>query len=72
MGVGGRLLEKCLTTVELTLPEVKEACLHVQTSNDEAIAFYQKYGFQVTETIKNYYKRIDPPDAVLLQKSLGI
>jgi len=70
MGVGSRLLEKCLSIVEASLPEVKEAYLHVQTSNDDAIAFYQKYGFEVIETIKDYYRRIDPPDAVVLSKPL--
>jgi len=38
--------------------------------NDEAIAFYKKFGFEVQETIPGYYKKLDPPDAVLLVKRL--
>ena len=43
----------------------------LQTSNDEAIRFYQRFGFSVGDTISGYYKRLDPPHAVLLKKKLG-
>jgi hypothetical protein len=41
-----------------------------QINNEEAIKFYSRFGFEVAETIKGYYKRLDPPDAVLLRKQL--
>lgn len=44
--------------------------LHVQTSNSVAIQFYRKFGFEITETIRNYYKRIEPPDCYILLKKL--
>lgn len=44
--------------------------LHVQTSNRIAIQFYHKFGFEITETIRNYYKRIEPPDCYILLKKL--
>uniref|UniRef100_A0A674P9H4 N-alpha-acetyltransferase 50 n=1 Tax=Takifugu rubripes TaxID=31033 RepID=A0A674P9H4_TAKRU len=44
--------------------------LHVQINNESAIDFYQRFGFQIIETKKNYYKRIEPADAHVLQKSL--
>lgn len=43
---------------------------HVQVSNDEAISFYQKFGFEIVGQKDSYYKRIDPPDAYILQKNL--
>ncbi|GFO29925.1 N-alpha-acetyltransferase 50 [Plakobranchus ocellatus] len=43
--------------------------LHVQVSNEGAIKFYEKHGFTIAEEKKNYYKRIEPADAYLLQKS---
>lgn len=44
--------------------------LKCQVNNEEAIRFYGRYGFEVAETIAGYYKRLDPPDAVLLRKRL--
>ena len=41
-----------------------------QTNNDEAIRFYSRFGFEVGETVPGYYKRLDPPDAVVLRKRL--
>ncbi|EFN58662.1 hypothetical protein CHLNCDRAFT_13632, partial [Chlorella variabilis] len=70
MGAGSALLERCLQHCAAQLPEVAEALLHVQTSNEEAMRFYGRYGFEVGETIPGYYKRLDPPDAVVLRKAL--
>lgn len=43
---------------------------HVQVNNDSAIEFYKKFGFEVVDLKKNYYKRIEPADAYVLQKNL--
>ncbi|RWS30632.1 N-acetyltransferase-like protein [Leptotrombidium deliense] len=45
--------------------------LHVQINNESAINFYKKFGFEIVETKQNYYKRIEPADAHVLQKSLN-
>ena len=45
-------------------------CRHVQVNNDSAIEFYKKFGFEIVETKKQYYKRIEPSDAYVLQKTL--
>ena len=45
-------------------------CRHVQVSNDEALEFYQKSGFSIVDTKEQYYKRIDPPHAFVLQRDL--
>lgn len=71
MGVGTRLVQRCLSILESSLPEVNEAYLHVQVNNNEAINFYKRFGFEVGEVLENYYRRIDPPHAVILKKDLG-
>lgn len=70
MGLGSMLLNRCLDMVQLCLPEVHVAKLHVQVGNDDAIRFYEKHGFEIVERIENYYVRVEPRHAVVLQKSL--
>jgi ribosomal protein S18 acetylase RimI-like enzyme len=62
------LLEFAIETAKKR--DVDEIYLHVQTSNEEAINFYKKFEFEVVETIKDYYKRIEPRDCYVLQKPL--
>lgn len=50
-----------------TVPLVRR---HVQISNEGAIDFYKKFGFEIVETKEHYYKRIEPADAHVLQKTL--
>lgn len=45
-------------------------CLHVQASNEEALAFYKKHGFKLVEELAGYYKKIEPSDAFLLMKDV--
>lgn len=70
MGVGTRLIDRCFSLVSTSLPEVESAYLHVQSNNTDAIEFYKKFGFEVGETVPNYYPRLTPPDAVVLQRKL--
>uniref|UniRef100_A0A0K0FA91 N-terminal methionine N(alpha)-acetyltransferase NatE n=2 Tax=Strongyloides TaxID=6247 RepID=A0A0K0FA91_STRVS len=49
---------------------IKRIVLHVQTSNEEALDFYKKFGFRIADTIEGYYKRIDVTSAHLLIKDL--
>ncbi|KAE8711246.1 N-alpha-acetyltransferase 50 [Hibiscus syriacus] len=66
LGIGTKLLNHVL---ELCLKQhIPEIYLHVQTNNEDAIKFYKKFGFEITETIKNYYTNIDPPDCFVLTK----
>jgi len=50
--------------------EVGEVFLHVQTSNAEALRFYEQFGFAVTGTIPNYYKRLQPSDCFIVAKPI--
>ena len=49
---------------------IVDAYLHVQTNNDDAIAFYKRFGFVTDQVVQNYYKRLDPSDAVILKLDL--
>jgi ribosomal protein S18 acetylase RimI-like enzyme len=37
-------------------------------SNETALEFYKKFGFEIVERKENYYKRIEPADAFVLSK----
>lgn len=50
---------------------ISEIYLHVQTNNEDAINFYKKFGFEITETIENYYTNITPPDCYVLTKHIS-
>lgn len=39
-------------------------------NNECAIEFYQKFGFEIVETREQYYKRIEPAGAHVLEKNL--
>lgn len=49
---------------------IDEIMLHVQISNQDAIQFYERLGFEKGEIVENYYKRIDPPHCYILRKKL--
>ncbi|XP_073285283.1 uncharacterized protein [Primulina huaijiensis] len=66
LGVGSRLLNHVL---DLCVKQnIGEVYLHVQTNNEDAIKFYMKFGFEITETIHNYYTNITPPDCYVVSK----
>merc|ERR1719272_994347 len=60
-----KIIEKCNEEAE-----VKQIYLHVQQGNDDAVNFYAKFGFEVGDEVKDYYKRIDPPHAIILYKNI--
>lgn len=63
--VTARAAQQCLPSTPPSTPSSP-----LQTSNEAAIRFYQRFGFEVADTIRGYYKRLDPPDAALLRKLL--
>nr|AVY91634.1 N-alpha-acetyltransferase 50 [Saccharum hybrid cultivar SP80-3280] len=69
LGIGTKLLNHVF---DLSAKQnISEIYLHVQTNNDDAIAFYKKFGFEITQTIHNYYMNITPPDCYVLTKFIG-
>ncbi|KAI8775401.1 N-alpha-acetyltransferase 50 [Biomphalaria glabrata] len=68
LGIGTVMLEHVLNICEKD-GNIDNVFLHVQVNNEGAIKFYEKFGFKIVEEKKNYYKRIEPADAYVLQKS---
>ena len=66
--VGTQLLEHVLDHAAKEMREVKSVYLHVHTANEDAVSFYSKFGFKVTETIPNYYTRVQPPSCHVLER----
>ncbi|XP_059621997.1 probable N-acetyltransferase san [Phlebotomus argentipes] len=69
LGIGSVMVNHILKYVEND-GNFDSIFLHVQVNNDGAIEFYKKFGFEIVETKEQYYKRIEPADAHVLQKSL--
>ncbi|KAJ8652644.1 hypothetical protein O0I10_011722 [Lichtheimia ornata] len=68
LGLGSKLLEHILEHVGKH-PELGPIYLHVQITNEAALNFYKKHGFEVVDTEKDYYKHIEPKDAYVLRKT---
>ena len=69
-GIGTQLLNHVLDLVSSSpyCKDVYDIYLHVQEGNEDALQFYQKYGFEVSEKIEKYYMGISPPDCLIVQK----
>lgn len=67
LGMGKQLLEQVLKACS-EQADCQEIYLHVQVGNDEAIKFYQGFGFTTGDVVKDYYTRLDPNDAVVVSK----
>lgn len=50
------------------LDKVNFIYLHVQTSNEDAKSFYEKFGFKVDQVIDDYYKNINGAKSAWLLK----
>ncbi|KNA17549.1 hypothetical protein SOVF_079070 [Spinacia oleracea] len=69
LGIGTKLLNHVL---ELSSKQnISEVYLHVQTNNEDALNFYKKFGFDITDTIQNYYTNITPPDCYVVTKYIS-
>mmetsp|Transcript_19978 Transcript_19978/g.35940 ORF Transcript_19978/g.35940 Transcript_19978/m.35940 type:complete len:161 (-) Transcript_19978:319-801(-) len=67
--IGRRLLDKVLDWAKGD-SNIEEAYCHVQVNNEDSLDFFKKAGFEVRETIKDYYKKLTPSDAIVLYKKL--
>jgi len=69
LGIGTQMLDHVMEIVEKD-GNFDSVLLHVQVNNDSAIKFYKRFGFDIVETKEQYYKRIEPADAHVLEKRL--
>ena len=69
LGIGTKMLRHVMDIVEKD-GNFDSVVLHVQVSNDVALEFYKRFGFEVVETKEAYYKRIEPADAHVLEKKI--
>jgi len=67
-GIGTKMLEHVLKICSED-GNFDNVFLHVQVNNESAIKFYENFGFEIVEQKANYYKRITPADAFVLQKT---
>ncbi|KAF9516684.1 hypothetical protein BS47DRAFT_1327206 [Hydnum rufescens UP504] len=58
-------------TIDAKHPRITHIYLHVQTSNTDARRFYEKCGFKVVSEVQEYYKRLEPRNAWLLEKEIA-
>ncbi|KAG6903076.1 hypothetical protein C0995_006263 [Termitomyces sp. Mi166 len=70
--LGSQALELILASaVAQRKPKISKIYLHVQVSNHGAKMFYERHGFKEVGVHENYYKKINPHDAWILEKTLS-
>nr|CAH8827157.1 unnamed protein product [Trichobilharzia regenti] len=50
---------------------IKSIYLHVHVGNEGAVAFYKRFGFEITGEVDDYYRRIQPQTAYVLERCLS-
>ncbi|EAS04971.1 acetyltransferase (GNAT) domain protein (macronuclear) [Tetrahymena thermophila SB210] len=67
--IGSQLMDELLKLVKQD-PEIKFIYLHMQVNNEVGLQFYKRFGFEIAETIDNYYTDISPKACYILKKML--
>ena len=70
-GIGSQALQHLIDAATAhAKPKISALYLHVQVSNEEAKKFYERHGFKEAGLYKDYYKKITPHDAWILQRDI--
>lgn len=71
-GAGSALLQQVLDAVPKHA-DVRELYLHVWSQNDGALRFYSRFGFEVAETLPEYYRAggLQPPSCHVLRRAVN-
>ncbi|KAH7888549.1 N-acetyltransferase NAT13 [Phlebopus sp. FC_14] len=70
MTLGSQALQRIISTASGKERAIKRIYLHVHLSNQDAKRFYERHGFEEKGVEENYYKKIDPHAAWILEKRL--
>lgn len=65
------IMEQANLPVAAGQAKIVKVYLHVQSNNEEALEFYKKHGFVVSETCENYYPQFEVTDAFKLEKTIN-
>lgn len=70
-GIGTKMMKHVLEKVShCDTSKITSIFLHVQTSNEDAIKFYNKFGFEIAGEVPDYYRSLTPSNAYVLEKIL--
>ena len=69
-GIASKLLEKAIEECMLAR-DVSRMVLHVQSNNEQALAFYKKNDFIVESHLQDYYTDLTPSDCYYLVKDVS-
>ncbi|KAI0254001.1 acyl-CoA N-acyltransferase [Lactifluus subvellereus] len=71
LGIGSYSLDMVLRAAAAhTKPQISRIYLHVQVSNDSAKHFYEQHGFKESGIDEDYYKKIKPSGAWVLEREV--
>jgi ribosomal protein S18 acetylase RimI-like enzyme len=71
-GLGSQSLQTVLDAAAAsTRPKIHHIYLHVQVSNTEGKQFYERHGFKEIRVHENYYSKLQPRDAWVLQRDFN-
>ncbi|KAF8829068.1 N-acetyltransferase NAT13 [Lentinula edodes] len=71
-GLGSQSLQHIIDAAKSHIKtKIDKIYLHVQTSNVEAKKFYDRHGFEAVGIHKNYYKKLVPRDAWIMELTIG-
>ncbi|KAF8575108.1 N-acetyltransferase NAT13 [Ramaria rubella] len=69
--LGTKALQEILNAASLhSKPNITGVRLHVQENNEDARRFYERHGFKVVGMEPEYYRRIEPHGAWILEKEV--
>ncbi|THH31806.1 hypothetical protein EUX98_g2397 [Antrodiella citrinella] len=71
-GLGSQSLQQIITAATSNIkPKIDSVYLHVQLSNTSAKTFYERHGFKEIAVHENYYKKLVPHGAWILERRIG-